>query len=245
MTDIKERLCLAKEILHLRDNYTQEDIKAAYHRLAKEYHPDNQETGNAEHFLTISMAYNDLMNSQYTDIVEDEKLCFVPDIFVNLNMTLSEAFEGRTIKVKGNDRRERLIKIPAGVRSRQTIVEPKAGNKTVSGKIGDVIVTVYLEKKDNFSFEPSNGRLIQDINIDIIKAITGGKESVTGIDGKLLKFDIPQGFQDGYQFIIQEKGWKKINSDIREDLVVRLHIRNRHIELTDKEIRQLKKIGSK
>ena len=233
------------ETLGLKQDSTYSEVKAAYYRLAKIYHPDNQETGNPEKFLEISKAYEYLMKHIELTHQASSKTPkhYVPDIFLDATITLREAFNGTTVTFKPDDNRLRTVKIPAGILSKKVVIEPNQGNKTVSGTIGDIITTVYIQREEGFSFE--DDELVQDVDVDIIKAILGGKMSVKGIDDTMIKFDIPQGFQEGYQFYIEDKGWKKLWSEERGRLKVRLHIKNRLIELTDKEIRQLKNIGNK
>ena len=233
------------KVLGLKPNCAYSEIKAAYYRLAKIYHPDNQQTGNPEKFLEISKAYEYLMKHIELTHQADSKTPthYVPDIFLDATITLKEAFNGTTVSFTPDDNRLRTIKIPAGILSKKVVIEPNQGNKTVNGTVGDIIATVYIQREEGFSFE--DGELVQDVDVDIIKAIIGGKISIIGIDDTIIKFDIPQGFQEGYQFYIENKGWKKLWSKERGKLKVRLHIKNRLIELTDKEIRQLKNIGNK
>jgi len=46
------------EVLGIDKNATQDEIKKAYRTLAKKYHPDNKETGDAEKFKEASEAYS-------------------------------------------------------------------------------------------------------------------------------------------------------------------------------------------
>ena len=52
------------EVLGLKKGATKEEIKSAYRRLAKKYHPDNHETGDAEKFKEIQEAYDILYDDQ-------------------------------------------------------------------------------------------------------------------------------------------------------------------------------------
>ena len=45
------------EVLGVDKSATQDEIKSAYRKLAKKYHPDNKETGDAEKFKEASEAY--------------------------------------------------------------------------------------------------------------------------------------------------------------------------------------------
>lgn len=46
------------EVLGVNKNCTQDEIKKAYRQLAKKYHPDNKETGDAEKFKECSEAFS-------------------------------------------------------------------------------------------------------------------------------------------------------------------------------------------
>ncbi|HBS10640.1 MAG TPA: molecular chaperone DnaJ [Firmicutes bacterium] len=46
------------EVLGVDKSATQDEIKSAYRKLAKKYHPDNKETGDAEKFKEASEAYS-------------------------------------------------------------------------------------------------------------------------------------------------------------------------------------------
>lgn len=52
------------EILGITKSATQDEIKKAYRKLAKQYHPDNKETGNADKFKECTEAYTVLSDDQ-------------------------------------------------------------------------------------------------------------------------------------------------------------------------------------
>lgn len=52
------------DILELDETATTEDIKCAYHKLVKRYHPDNEKTGNAEKFEKVKIAYETLIDQK-------------------------------------------------------------------------------------------------------------------------------------------------------------------------------------
>lgn len=52
------------EVLGINKNATKDQIKSAYRKLAKVYHPDNKETGNEQKFKEIQEAYDILYDEQ-------------------------------------------------------------------------------------------------------------------------------------------------------------------------------------
>ena len=51
------------EVLGINKNASEQEIKSAFRKKAKEYHPDNKETGNAEKFKEVSEAYGVLSDA--------------------------------------------------------------------------------------------------------------------------------------------------------------------------------------
>ena len=52
------------EVLGVKKNATKDEIKSAYRKLAKKYHPDNKETGDEEKFKEVQEAYDILFDDQ-------------------------------------------------------------------------------------------------------------------------------------------------------------------------------------
>lgn len=227
------------DILKIKQNASRAEIKSAYYKLAKLYHPDNTQTGNAEKFREINIAYKCLIEK---NVKATNTFSLVPDIFVDIEISLFEAYNGCVKKFNWNGI-DKKIRIPKGIRSQQVVIEPKQGNTLKSGEIGDIIATILIKREPNYSFE--DNILVQDVDIDIIKALIGGKELIKNIDGKSIRVDIPQGFQEGFRYEMANKGWYNIGTKQRDNLILVLHIKNRRIEFTDKELRQLKSIGNK
>ena len=52
------------EVLGVAKGASKDEIKSAYRKLAKKYHPDNHETGDAEKFKEVQEAYDILFDDQ-------------------------------------------------------------------------------------------------------------------------------------------------------------------------------------
>jgi len=52
------------EVLGVKKNATKDEIKSAYRKLAKKYHPDNKETGSETKFKEVQAAYDILYDDQ-------------------------------------------------------------------------------------------------------------------------------------------------------------------------------------
>jgi hypothetical protein len=83
------------EILQLSPNADQDTINRVYRTLVKRYHPDNQETGNAEKFRQVVEAHRVLSDSERRagyDVHYDENRALVLKIFTDASQ--SDGYEG-------------------------------------------------------------------------------------------------------------------------------------------------------
>ena len=85
------------DVLELNQNANEIEIKKAYHRLVKKYHPDKNNTINTtEKFLKIQSAYEILINestrNKYGTMQENEKSSFNDflDKIINNNIDLKD-----------------------------------------------------------------------------------------------------------------------------------------------------------
>src|SRR5580765_5225110 len=72
------------EVLQLSPNADQETIDRVYRALAKRYHPDNRDTGNAERFLQVVEAHRILSDTEKRaayDVHYEENRALVLKIF--------------------------------------------------------------------------------------------------------------------------------------------------------------------
>ena len=220
------------------------DVKESYRALSKIYHPDNKETGNTRIFRKLTQSYQAIEDEyRRRNITKATFDMFAYDVYDNLIISFEEAFNGCQKKFYWNDL-PKSVNIPKGSQPNDVVIAPKQGlfgRPDGAVKQGDLILTLLIERKDEYSFE--NRKLVRNIEVDIFKALTGGSLKLSHIDGKTLNITVPQGFQNGYTFIVEKRGWYKNNSEERGDLLVRLFIKNRIINFTDKQLRQLREMA--
>ncbi|HEB9337309.1 TPA: DnaJ domain-containing protein [Campylobacter coli] len=188
------------ETLGVSKNASADEIKKAYRRLARQYHPDiNKEKGAEEKFKEINAAY---------EILSDEKKRVQYDQYgdsmfggqsfhdfsrnaggVNLDDILKDLFGGGF--GGGSSRGSRFN----GFSSR--------GFDTGFGGFG--------------GFEEDLDSTIE-LSIPFEKAVVGGEHSFN-LQGETIKFKIPHGIKQGEKLRIRNKG-KKGHNGSRGDLIV-------------------------
>ena len=58
------------ETLGIKKGASKDEIKSAYRKLAKKYHPDNHETGNADKFKEVQEAYDILYDDKKREMYD-------------------------------------------------------------------------------------------------------------------------------------------------------------------------------
>lgn len=242
------------KILNISENSSPEEIKKAYRNLAKIYHPDNKETGNAEKFREIQEAYDNLINpkpqqeryQEYNPFADFFGFNFVnADIYAQVYLTLEEAFNGASRTVLANNEKI-TIDIPKGVYPNQTIIKQGKGKVIRMGKrskIGDLVIQINIQRDDKYFFYPDKTigqlALLQSIDVDMFTALLGGEIVIDNIDKTKIKVTIPQGFKEEQLLKIPNKGWRFVSTDKRTDLYLKLHIKNRIYNFSEDEVKAL------
>ena len=114
------------------------------------------------------------------------------------------------------------VKIPAGIDDGQTLQISGQGNAGVNGgPSGDLHIIVSV--RPDPIFERDGYDIHTDIPITYTQAVLGDEITVPTIDGKV-KYNVPEGTQNGTVFRFKNKGVKKLNRSDRGDQYVRVYI---------------------
>lgn len=110
------------------------------------------------------------------------------------------------------------VKIPAGIDNGQTVVlrgEGEPGEK--GGAKGDLYITVKIKRHSIYTRNGNN--VICDIPISITQATLGAELEIPMVDGSKEKYKIPDATQTGTKFVIKNKGFKSVNSNVVGDFI--------------------------
>lgn len=251
------------DTLGVAKDATQDDIKKAYRKLAQKYHPDrNKDTDATTKFQEIQKAYQTLKDPQKRAEYDNPQpqgfggpggYSFRTGDGVHVNVTgmegmdindildqlhggfggfgrrqqqqrrpmakvtisLEEAYEGTKRSLNGKD-----FNIPKGVRT---------GNKLA---VDEFIIVVQVAGHPKF--KRVNDDLITVVEVTAIEAMLGVECTVTGLDGKTIKFTVPQGTQHGQTIRLRGKGMPNPEINYTGDLLVQVGVRIPS-NLTDEE----------
>ncbi len=188
------------EILGISKNASEAEIKAAYRKLAKKYHPDlNPGNKDADLMFKELNAANDLLSDK-------EKRA---------------AFDRGAIDEQGQPRYHQQQQ-----RTYRDFAEgPQGGRYNFSGGDFDLSDLEGLfgafTGKGRASAAPKDVRYT--IEVDFLEAARGAKKRVTMPDGKSLDIAIPEGIEEGQQLRLKGQGQQGTNG--AGDAYVAVHIR--------------------
>ena len=261
------------DILEVDRSASAADIKKAYRKLAKKYHPDKSE-GSEEKFKEIADAYDTLTDPKKKARLEGNPFGnFDHDFFEDflkqsgfggqfdarygwanskganvtgkVTITLEEAYKGtkRDLRI---GMRTVAVNIPPGVKPGQRMKLKGLGQKGMTEEQnGDLILTIdILDAKDLFL----DGKGLHTIKrINLYDALLGGKGTVEVFD-KTIRYTIPKSVQHGKILRIRGKGFPMYNNPhMFGDLYVNIFVEMPE-DLTDEQIelvQKMKKIADK
>lgn len=241
-------------ILGVSRDATPEQIKSAYRKLAKEYHPDrNREPGSEDRFKEVTAAYEMLRDPERHKMGEQAHrsphfgFSFdgvdIDDILASFHMrqrqrgndlttyctiTLEEAFSGKdaTLAVRTSVGVKHVtVRIPPGVDDNSRLRVPGAGEKIIAAHpTGDLYVVIRIAPHPVFSRAAQN--ILVQQPIDALDAILGGEIDIPTLDGSTLRVAITPGTQNGQRLRVTGRGMPVLGTHgQRGDMIVALTIR--------------------
>lgn len=190
------------DTLGVSKNASTDDIKKAYRRLARQYHPDiNKESGAEEKFKEINAAY---------EILSDEKKKAQYDRYGD-SMFGGQSFQDFSRSAGGADINDILKNIFGG--GFGGFGGGFSPNNHFGGGFG------------GFGGFEEDLDLQASIKIPFEKGILGGEHSVM-INKEQVKIKIPHGIKDGEKLRIRNKG--KILNGQRGDLILKVELEKSH-----------------
>ncbi|EBF5546541.1 J domain-containing protein [Campylobacter coli] len=193
------------ETLGVSKNASADEIKKAYRRLARQYHPDiNKEKGAEEKFKEINAAY---------EILSDEKKRAQYDQYGD-SMFGGQSFHD-------------FSKNTGGV-NLDDILKDLFGGGFGGGSSRGSRFNGFSSKGFNTGFGGFGGFEEEDLDstielsIPFEKAVVGGEYSFN-LQGETIKFKIPHGIKQGEKLRIRNKG-KNGRNGTRGDLIVKVKL---------------------
>src|SRR5579885_37649 len=127
------------------------------------------------------------------------------DLHAAITISLPDAAKGTKTRVHLPTGKDVEVKIPAGLRSGQTIRLKGQGWPNAHGRPGDALITVNVAPHPLFTPDGLDLRL--DLPITLYEAALGGKVRVPTLDGAV-DLAIPAGTNSGRTFRLKGKGLK-------------------------------------
>lgn len=163
------------------------------------------------------------------------------DMEASLDITLEDAYKGaeKIFTINGETIK---LKIKPGIKNGHVLKIPNKGGKGAgSGKAGDLLIKINILK--NPIFERRGNDLYADLNVDLYKAILGGKQEFKSLKGTV-KVDIPAGSQNGKLLKLPGLGMPVYeNPTTFGDLYLKLNIKLPE-NLTEEELKLFRQLQS-
>ena len=244
-------------ILGVDKSASADDIKKAYRKLAKEYHPDKK-SGNEEKFKEAADAYETLGNPQKKNQHDQRQANpfgggfggdFSESMFEDLlrNQHFSGAFNQRyayygTSRDVSIGMKTIKVDIPAGIRSGQKLRLKGLGQRGQTEELsGDLIMTIEVINDHEFFIDNQGLHAIK--NISMYDAILGGKETIDCFD-KTITFTIPPGTSNGKVLRVKGKGFPVYKQSTFSDLLISIIV-DTPINLDEDDKKMIQKIKDK
>lgn len=177
------------DLLGVHPEASEDDIKKAYRKKAREHHPDKNPDDPlaGQRFQEMAAAYEILSSAETREIYDQCKKC-----------------KGRKT-VKEKTRQE--IFIERGMTDRQKIVLAGAGDEEPGVPAGDVVFVLRTRKHD--LFERAGNDLLTTVHITLSEALLGfSRILLTHLDGRGIHVSSPPGkaVQPGGTIVLRGEG---------------------------------------
>ncbi len=219
-------------ILGVGKNATQDEIKQAYKKLAKQYHPDHG--GDTNRFAQINEAYETLKDpakrsdydrpkpeynfdtTNFDDILNaffggmrGQPVRKNKDIKIAVTLDLEEVVTGKDLIANYNlfngQNTVATIKIHAGIQDGEAIRFRGLGDNSMSSiPRGDLIVLVRVKKHPVFDRDGKHLKCIKEVSM--FDLILGTNVIIKSLTGNEINVKIPRGTQPGTIFSIAGYG---------------------------------------
>ena len=135
----------------------------------------------------------------------------------DFEITLEEAYQGTTRRIQVDGSKEKIVRIPAGVRTGSRVRVAGAGPNGL-----DLYLIVHVI--DDKRFDRQGNDLHTTATIDVFTAILGGEAEVETMEGKV-KLNIPAGTQPEQVFRLAGRGMPQLKDTKQKgDLYVKVKV---------------------
>ncbi len=188
------------EILGVSERSSREELKAAYKKLVRKYHPDVW--GNEDKFRQVTQAYEALMNPKdvfvkrgddiYTDVViSSQEAATGTTRTVNIMQSVQcvgceEDNECPACKGMGSVQKHKKIKfkIPKNVKTGYKLrIKGEGHEGSEPGAAGDLFLTIHIEGRSKIRYDGSN--ILYSLALEPYQAVLGAKVFVPAYDGQV------------------------------------------------------------
>jgi len=136
------------------------------------------------------------------------------DMKANITIPFMTSYTGGKHQVTGGEGEKFDIKIPAGIKSGETL-RVRGKGESYQGQRGDLMIKVDVSSSPNYKRKDSD--IYKDIDVPLKDAIFGGKIEVETPD-KTITLKVPAGTKYQQKFRIKDKGFPDRKSGNKGDM---------------------------